>query len=231
MAVEKKYADAASCDPTTLCCGAGNNYSEDIPLSARSSSLGCGSPVAHVTMNEGMTLVDLGSGGGADSFAAANKLKGIKGRVIGVDSTMKMIARARRTAAENHYDNVEFRLGEMENLPLESSAADVIISNCAVNLVPDKSRAFKEMFRILKTGGCLTISDIVAKSQIPQRIRENPAKWSECISGALSIDDLERVVKEAGFVNFKILEESKWDKTDDESLELASLTFYARKPS
>ena len=138
-------------------------------------------------MNEGMTLVDLGSGGGVDVFVAANKLKAVKGRVIGIDSTTKMVARARRTAAENHYDNVEFKLGEMENLPMESSIADVVISNCAVNLVPDKLRAFKEMFRILKIGGYLTISDIVAKSQIPQRIRDDPAKWSECVSGALSI--------------------------------------------
>ena len=136
LAVEKKYSKAASQDPAVPCCSAGNSYGEDIPLSARNSSLGCGSPVTHLTMSEGMTLVDLGSGGGVDVFVAANKLKAVRGSVIGIDSTAKMVARAKRTASENNYDNVEFKLGEMENIPMESSIADVVISNCAVNLSP-----------------------------------------------------------------------------------------------
>ena len=229
LEVEERYSKAASQDPAISCCSAGNDYDEDIPLSARNGALGCGSPVNYLALREGLTVVDVGSGSGVDVFAVANRLKAIKGKVIGIDSTLKMVARSRRTAAENHYDNVEFRLGEMENLPVESSVADIVISNCAVNLVPDKLRAFKEMFRILKIGGYLTISDIVAKSQIPQRIRDDPARWTECVSGALSVKELEEIIKGAGFVNFRVIDEKKWDKTDDKDLDLSSLTFYAEK--
>ena len=228
LAINRKYGDAADSDPAVSCCGGGSQYGKDIPLGAKNASLGCGSPVDHITLHEGVTLVDLGSGGGVDAFAAARKEKLI--RVIGVDSTTKMVARARRTATENHFNNVEFRLGEIENIPIAGDTADVIISNCAVNLVPDKSRAFSEMFRILKRGGKLTISDIIANEKIPERVKSNPAKWSECVSGALSLDDLQSYLNAAGFVKFEILEASKWEKTDDEDLNLASVTFSAEKP-
>ena len=177
-----------------------------------------------------MTVLDLGCGGGIDVFAAANKLRPLNGHVIGVDSTIKMIARARRTATLNNYMNVEFRLGEIENLPVEKETIDVVTSNCVVNLVPDKLRAFQEIYRVLKKGGSMTISDVIAKQPVPERIKKDPEKWSECVSGALSIDELKSLLVESGFVDFKILEDSKWDKTEDKDLELASVTFYAMKP-
>ncbi len=225
LAIDKKYSEEAS-NPS-CCCGTGNS---EIPFDARNVSLGCGSPINFVEFHEGMTLVDLGSGGGIDVFAAANKLAPRTGKIIGIDSTMKMIARARRTAAQNNYTNVEFRLGELENLPLESNSTDVVTSNCVINLVPDKMRAFQEIFRILKPGGSITISDIVSKGKLPERIKNDPQKWSECVSGALPVEELETNLEDAGFVDFRFFDEAKWDKTEDKDLELASITFYAMKP-
>jgi arsenite methyltransferase len=227
LSIDKKYSLEASSPSSSSCCRTDDS---DIPSDARSVSLGCGSPINHVEFHEGMTLVDLGCGGGIDVFAAANKLAPREGRIIGIDSTMKMIARARRTAAQNNYANVEFRLGEIENLPLESDSADVVTSNCVINLVPDKTRAFREIFRVLRSGGSIAISDIVSKGKLPERIRNDPQKWSECISGALSIQELKKNLCAAGFVDFQLLEEAKWDKTEDKELELASITFYAMKP-
>ena len=132
LAIDNKYSEEAS-SPSSCCCGTGNS---EIPSDARNISLGCGSPMNYVEFHDGMTLVDLGSGGGIDVFAAANKLAPRTGKIIGIDSTMKMIARARRTASQNNYTNVEFRLGELENLPLESNSTDVVTSNCVINLVP-----------------------------------------------------------------------------------------------
>jgi arsenite methyltransferase len=225
LAIDKKYSEEAS--STSRCCEGANS---EIPSDARNVSLGCGSPMNYVEFHDGITLVDLGSGGGIDVFAAANKLSPRTGKIIGIDSTMKMIARARRTAAQNNYANVEFRLGELENLPLESDSADVVTSNCVINLVPDKTRAFQEIFRILKPGGSITISDIVSKSELPERIKNDPQKWSECVSGALSVEELQKNVSGAGFIDFRLYDEAKWDKTEDTDLELASITFYAMKP-
>jgi arsenite methyltransferase len=225
LAIDEKYSEEAS-NPSR-CCGDGNS---EVPSDARNVSLGCGSPMNYVEFHEGMTLVDLGCGGGIDVFAAANKLGPRKGRIIGIDSTMKMIARARRTAIGNNYTNVEFRLGELENLPIDSNSTDVVTSNCVINLVPDKVRAFQEIFRILKPGGSITISDIVTKSRLPERIRNDPQKWSECVSGALSVEELETDIAKAGFVDFRVFDEANWDKTEDKDLELASITFYAMKP-
>jgi arsenite methyltransferase len=233
QAVERKYSQdsfdlvgerANNIASGSCCC------SPSIPSSAGELSLGCGSPVSHLPSTLcGVTLVDLGSGGGIDVFAAANRLGG-SSRIIGVDSTAKMVARARRAAEENHYSNVEFRLGEIERMPVADSSADVVTSNCALNLVPDKSRAFKEIYRVLKPGGFLTVSDVVSKRPLPERVRSDPAKWSECVSGALSLEQLGRGLSEAGFVGFRLLEEGPWDKTDDPGVELSSVTFYAEKP-
>jgi SAM-dependent methyltransferase len=228
LAVDAKYSQEAS-RPSASCCS--RNDEPEVPFDARSVSLGCGSPINYVKFHDGITFVDLGCGGGIDVFAAANKLAPLRGRIIGIDATMKMIARARRTALQNNYTNVEFRLGEIENLPLESESVDVVTSNCVINLVPDKMRAFKEIYRVLKRGGTITISDIVSKKQLPERIRNDPRKWSECISGALSIHELEKDLMGAGFADFRLLEEAKWDKTEDEELELATITFYAKKPN
>jgi arsenite methyltransferase len=226
LAIDSKYSEEAS-SVSSSCC---RTESLGIPADARSISLGCGSPINYVELREGITLVDLGCGGGIDVFAAADKLTPRKGRIIGIDSTMKMIARARRTAMQNNYANVEFRLGELENLPLESVSVDVVTSNCVINLVPDKMRAFQEIFRVLKPDGSITISDIVSKEILSERITNNPQKWSECVSGALSMQELRKHLLNAGFHDFRLLDEVKWDKTEDKELELASITFYAMKP-
>lgn len=227
LAIDKKYSQVASSSSSSCCCGSNR---PGIPSDALSVSLGCGSPVEYVTFQDGMTLADLGCGGGIDVFAAANKLAPMKGKIIGIDSTAKMIARARRTASQYNYTNVEFRLGEMENLPLERESVDVVTSNCVINLVPDKTRAFNEIFRVLKPGGSMTVSDIVAKNPLPERVRKDPQKWSECISGALSIDELRKALGHAGFVGFELLKETRWDSHDDKDLELSSITFHAIKP-
>jgi len=228
LAIDAKYSqEATNKFPSSCCCGSDRS---EVPSDARNVSLGCGSPMNYVSFRQGMTVLDLGCGGGIDVFAAANKLRPLNGHVIGVDSTIKMIARARRTATLNNYMNVEFRLGEIENLPVEKETIDVVTSNCVVNLVPDKLRAFQEIYRVLKKGGSMTISDVIAKQPVPERIKKDPEKWSECVSGALSIDELKSLLVESGFVDFKILEDSKWDKTEDKDLELASVTFYAMKP-
>jgi len=231
LEVDRKYSEAASTSSETSCCGGGDRYSNEIPKGAKNGSLGCGCPVDYLQFQPGMTIADLGCGSGVDAFAAANKLKKIGGKVVGIDSTIKMIARARRTASENGYENVLFKLGEIEDLPLADESIDAVISNCAINLVPDKSLAFSEIFRVLKLGRVVTISDIVARNKIPDRIRKDPAKWSECISGALSIDELRQIATETGFSDFRILEQAKWDKTEDNELDLASITFYAKKSS
>ena len=176
-----------------------------------------------------MIVLDLGSGGGVDVFNAANALHG-NGRVIGVDSSMEMVLRARRTAAEHGYRNVEFRLGEMECLPIQSASADVVISNCAVNLVPNKERAFEEMFRVLKPDGTLLISDIVAKKPLPRSVRDDPGKWAECVSGAPTKRELEKGLNRAGFSSFKVREEKDWDRHRSKGVALAAITFSALKP-
>ncbi len=229
LAIDSKYSQEATASKSSSSCCCGSDRSE-VPSDAQSVSLGCGSPVSYVSFREGMTLVDLGCGGGIDVFAAADKLRPLNGKAIGIDSTIKMIARARRTASQNNYTNVEFRLGEIENLPIEKETVDVVTSNCVINLVPDKLRAFQEIYRVLKQGGSMTISDIIAKKPVPDRIKKDPEKWSECVSGALSIEELKALLLESGFIDFKILEDSKWDKTEDQDLELASVTFYALKP-
>lgn len=226
LEIDKKYSEYASSSSSSCC----SKHSLEVPEDAQNVSLGCGSPINYVDFREGMILVDLGCGGGIDVFAAANKLAPLKGRAIGIDSTTKMIARARRIAAQNSYSNVEFRLGEIENLPLESESIDVITSNCVINLVLDKKRAFREIHRVLRHSGSMTIADIVTKAPLPETVKNDPRKWSECISGALSLNELKKSLQDSGFEDFKLLEEAKWDKTEDKNLELASITFYAKKP-
>ncbi len=162
-----------------------------------------------------MTLVDLGCGGGIDVFAAANKLAPRTGKIIGIDSTMKMIARARRTAAQNNYTNVEFRLGELENLPLESNSTDVVTSNCVINLVPANARVSRD-FQDTKAGrDQLPFPTLFQRANCPKGSRNDPQKWSECVSGALPLEELETNLEEAGFVDFRLFDEAKWDKTED----------------
>ncbi len=226
VAVENKYSSLATGSSTSACCGI---VSTNVPRSASEVALSCGSPLDHVTLKQGMTLLDVGSGGGIDVFAASPAV-GPGGRAIGVDSTVKMVARARRTARENQYANVEFRLGEMENLPVESGTVDVVVSNCAVNLAPSKGRVYAEMFRVLRPGGRLAISDILAEAAIPDAVKNDMDNWSRCISGALTLAGLRRILTRVGFVDFEVLDRKAWDKGKDVGLTLFSATFRATKP-
>jgi arsenite methyltransferase len=169
-----------------------------LPSEALAVSAGCGNPTAIANLKEGMTVVDLGSGGGIDCFLSAKKV-GDKGRVIGIDATPEMIYRARETAEKNGYRNVEFRLGEIEHMPLEKGTADVIISNCVINLSPEKEQVFRDAFRVLKPGGKLAVSDIVLLKDLPDEIVEDIGTWSKCVSGAVKEAEYIGAMKKAGF--------------------------------
>ena len=168
--------------------------------------LGCGNPVALASLAEGETVLDLGSGAGFDCFLAANRV-GKEGRVIGVDMTPEMIEKARENAQKGNYQNVEFRLGEIENIPAADNSVNVVISNCVINLSPDKSRVFQETFRVLKLGGRLMVSDIVLLKELPEFIRDSIAAYVGCISGAMMKDDYIEAVKKAGFREVRIVDE------------------------
>ncbi len=169
--------------------------------------LGCGNPVALASLEEGETVIDLGAGAGVDCFLAAKRV-GEKGRVIGVDMTPEMIDKAREHARRGNYENVEFRLGEIENLPVADNSADVIISNCVINLAPDKARVFQEAFRALKPGGRLMVSDIVLLKELPDAVKER-AHPASCIKGAIMKDKYIDTIKQAGFQSVKIIKETQ----------------------
>ena len=188
-------------------------YSEEelqsIP-DAANMGLGCGSPVALASLKEGETILDLGSGGGVDVFLAAKRV-GPKGKVIGVDMTEAMIERAALNASLYGYKNVEFRLGEIENLPVADEAVDVIISNCVINLSTDKDRVFREAFRVLKPGGRLMVSDIVTEGELPPEVKKNFDAWARCIGGTLEKNRYLESMSEAGFKDVRIVTESTYD--------------------
>jgi len=169
--------------------------------------LGCGNPVALASLSEGETVMDLGSGAGFDCFLAANRV-GKKGRVIGVDMTPEMLEKARENAAKGGYDNVEFRLGEIENLPAVDNSVDAVISNCVINLSPDKGRVFAEAFRVLKPGGRLMVSDIVILRELPDFIRKSAAAYVGCISGALLKDEYIGMIEKAGFGKVTVMDKT-----------------------
>lgn len=171
--------------------------------------LGCGNPVALASLREGETVLDLGSGAGFDCFLAANKV-GKSGRVIGVDMTPEMIERARENAKKGNYGNVEFRLGEIENLPVADNSVDAVISNCVINLVPDKRRVFTEAFRALKPGGRLMISDIVLLRGLPDFIKNSIEAYVGCLSGAIMKDEYIGAIKAAGFREVRIIDEASF---------------------
>jgi SAM-dependent methyltransferase len=212
-------AEPSCCAPAaSSCCRPGPaedisskiGYSEEELSSVPGEAdlgLGCGNPVALASLREGETVLDLGSGAGLDCFLAANRV-GEKGKVIGVDMTPEMLQRARENARKGGYANVEFRLGEIENLPVADNSVDVVISNCVINLSPDKPGVFREAFRALKPGGRLMISDIVLEGELPQAVRDSAAAYVGCISGAVRKEDYLEMIKEAGFVEVEILEES-----------------------
>ena len=206
------------CGETSSCCGVSSDdaintlvstrlgYSEDdlaaVPKGA-DMGLGCGNPRAIASIKTGETIVDLGSGGGFDCFLAAAET-GETGRVIGVDMTPTMISKARDNAVRGKYHHVEFRLGEIENLPVANDTVDVIISNCVINLSPNKARVFAETFRVLKAGGRLAISDVVASTELPDELREDLLLYSGCMAGASLISDLETILADCGFKEIKI---------------------------
>ena len=195
-------------EPTT--CSAqgskGLGYSDEelsaVPEGA-DLGLGCGNPQAIAALRPGETVLDLGSGGGIDCFLAARQV-GEAGKVIGVDMTPEMIDRARRTAAEAGTRNVEFRLGEIEHLPVADGTVDVVLSNCVINLSPDKPAVYREAFRVLRSGGRLAISDVVATAPLPEDMRGNLELLVGCVAGAATLDEVESILAEAGFVNIRI---------------------------
>jgi arsenite methyltransferase len=179
--------------------------------------LGCGNPVALASLKEGETVLDLGSGGGVDVFLAAKKV-GTRGKVIGVDMTQEMVERAKASALKNGYANVEFRLGEIESLPVEDETVDAIISNCVVNLAPDKLKVFQEAYRVLKPKGRLLVSDLVTQGELPEEVRNSFDAWAGCIAGALEKSDYLDKISNAGFQNIKIVSQKPY--TIDVSPEL-----------
>lgn len=212
------------CSIPTSCCGEENliteiskriGYTEKdlqaVPEGAN-LGLGCGNPVALASLQEGNIVLDLGAGAGFDCFLAANKV-GEKGRVIGVDMTPEMLEKARENARRGGYKNTEFRLGEIENLPVANNYVDVIISNCVINLSPDKRRVFQEAFRVLKPGGSLMVSDIVLLKELPPEIKNSAAAYVSCVAGASTKEEYLAAIKEAGFEEIKVLEETSFPIT------------------
>jgi SAM-dependent methyltransferase len=204
----------------------------------KNSNIGlcCGNPLPIAEIKAGETVLDLGSGEGFDCYLAA-KLVGERGKVIGVDMTPEMVNKARKNIEKWDYKNVEFRLGEIENLPVDDDSVDVIISNCVINLSPDKSKVFKEAFRVLKPGGRLAISDIIAIAPLPEELRNDPELYCLCIAGTVLIDELKDMLKKAGFQNIHItpIYESqeiirKWAPMKDIEDYVVSATIKAIKP-
>jgi SAM-dependent methyltransferase len=221
--VREGYAEIAKkkkscCAPVSSCCGGSQaeqisksiGYTDEelraVPEGAN-LGLGCGNPTALASLHKGDVVLDLGSGAGFDCFLAANKV-GKKGRVIGVDMTPEMLDRARENAEQHGYRNVEFRLGEIEHLPVADHTVDVVISNCVINLSPDKNRVFQEMFRVLKPGGRFMVSDIVLLKELPEYIRNSVSAYVGCISGAILKDKYIDAIKEAGFQKVRIVDET-----------------------
>ena len=223
QAVRKTYGDIAKsdgggcgCTPPSS-CGDGNSPSA-VDVSARvgysaenlaevpegaNMGLGCGNPHAIASLQPGETVLDLGSGGGIDCFLAG-KAVGDEGRVIGVDMTPEMISKSREYAEKAQAGNVEFRLGEIEHIPAADNSVDVIMSNCVINLSPEKPGVFKEAFRVLKAGGRLAITDIVAIAELPVEVKENIELHAGCVAGAAQIDELKTILEEAGFADIRI---------------------------
>lgn len=215
-------ANTSCCGPTASGCGCNTKasskslskamgYSDkemaSVPKEAN-LGLGCGNPIAMASLKPGETVLDLGSGPGLDCFLAANKV-GKTGKVIGIDMTPEMIAKARNNAKKKH-SNVEFRLGEIEKLPVADNSVDVIISNCVINLSPDKPAVFKEAFRVLKPGGRLMVSDVVTTNQLPEELKNSIGAYVGCLSGAIMKGQYLGAIKQVGFNDVRILDEAKF---------------------
>ncbi len=219
--VRERYAGVATgtqsgCGCTPSCCSpkapaakeqsAKLGYSEtelDAVPAGADMGLGCGNPQAIAGLKKGEVVLDLGAGGGFDCFLAVRQV-GARGRVIGVDMTPEMVAKARENARNGGFRNVDFRLGEIEHLPVADASVDVILSNCVINLSPDKEQVYREAFRVLKPGGRLAISDVVAVKPVPKAVREDFDKHSGCVAGALQVRKLEGILQAVGFQNGRV---------------------------
>ncbi len=252
IARQSKLQNETSCCGSTSCCGDGTytifsddytkleGYNPDADL-----GLGCGLPTEYARISQGDTVLDLGSGAGNDCFVA-RAVAGETGKVIGLDMTEAMIEKARKNAEKLGFSNVEFRLGDIEEMPVESNSIDVVISNCVLNLVPDKEKAFTEIFRVLKPGGHLSVSDVVIRGELPQNLREAAELYAGCVAGAIAIDEYLEIMKQAGLTNITIQKEKVVQVPDDILLEylstaelehlkksgvgIFSITVYADKP-
>jgi ubiquinone/menaquinone biosynthesis C-methylase UbiE len=228
---------AVSTDHKSCCCkdelvsvstGYSDTELETLPEGAE-LGLGCGNPTALAEINPGEVVLDLGSGAGVDCFLAAQKV-GERGLVIGIDMTEDMLDRARENARKGGYANVDFRQGEIENIPVQDSTVDLVISNCVINLAPDKVRVFREIYRVLKPGGRLCVSDIVSKGRIPDLVREDMEKWAGCVAGALEKTEYLGIIRNLGFQYAEIRSEVDYDYQKTTDYSLASITVVANKP-
>jgi arsenite methyltransferase len=227
IAEEAQDGAQSACCPSpsqSSCCGSADESAQisivsrlyedpdiaELPSEVTDISLGCGDPVTLASLKPGQTVLDLGSGGGIDCFLAAKKV-GPAGKVIGVDMTAAMIEKARANKQKIGVDNVEFRLGEIEHLPVADGIVDVIISNCVITLSPDKPQVFREAYRVMRPGGKLAVSDIVTDGPLPEVIKSSLSAWAGCIAGALDVKDYIQAIEEAGFVDVQ-LTPIYWDK-------------------
>jgi ubiquinone/menaquinone biosynthesis C-methylase UbiE len=222
--VRKKYSKIAKGEQP--CCGRPNTCCNSTPESASKKmgyadddvksvpkganlGLGCGNPVALASLKEGETVLDLGSGGGFDCFLASKRV-GKEGKVIGVDMTPEMLEKARANARKGGYKNVEFRLGEIENLPVADGSVDIVISNCVINLSPDKERVFDETYRVLREGGRLMISDIVLHEELPDFVKKIETALTGCVAGAMIKEEYLKAIEQVGFRGVKVVNETKY---------------------
>ena len=240
-AVREHYAEriksSASCCGHDSCCSTDSNlYPTDLlatlPEGESTISYGCGDPITLASLQPGQTVLDLGSGAGLDCFFAAKKV-GETGRVIGVDMTPEMLERARSSAKRLNLDNVEFRQGYLEELPVQSNTVDVIISNCVINLSPDKSRVFAESFRVLRPGGKLAVSDIVTDGPLPEAVKKSLSAWAGCVAGAVEANDYIGMMKTAGFTDIAVtpvfFDKETVDAAIDDMKDMVELESIARE--
>ncbi len=215
IAMQAKQENGSSCCGTAGCCSGvdytifSENYNQVKGYSADADfGLGCGIPTEYANIKEGYTVVDLGSGAGNDCFVA-RAIVGEYGKVIGLDMTEAMIAKACENAKKLNYSNVEFVLGDIENMPIDTKVADVVISNCVLNLVPNKQKAFEEIYRILKNDGHFSISDVVIKGELPEKLKQAAEMYAGCVAGAIDMNEYIRIIERAGFVDVMIQKEKQ----------------------
>ncbi|KXB04064.1 arsenite S-adenosylmethyltransferase [candidate division MSBL1 archaeon SCGC-AAA382A03] len=240
--VKDKYSEIAktsnSCCCSTSCCGSTPEtrseqigYSEGdlkkVPAEAV-KGLGCGNPVNRLELEKGESLLDLGSGLGIDVFLASEKV-GSEGRAVGIDASEEMVQNATGIAEKNGYENVEFKQGEIEEIPFEDETFDAVTSNCVINLSTDKLRTYEEIYRVLKPGGRILISDIVTDGELPEEIRKNPEAWASCIGGAVEKAEYLDIIEKAGFEEIDVISQSTFESYEELETEILSIQVKASK--